>query len=76
MNTCKTCKFWDGDKNERGRICLNDRLCPIRPEHCGTDSAYGSRSSGRDESESLSRVRTGPDFGCIHHEPKRDHAYT
>ena len=64
MNTCKDCKWWE-DYNCRNFEKLGGAVGPVSEE---TDSLtvyvdpYGPAGNAEFE--------TGPDFGCIHHEPK------
>lgn len=71
--TCSTCKFW-----RDGVEPVGERLCkPVGWKEChlasaNAESALDSLSSnaffvGGYEHPSLA---TGPEFGCIHHEPK------
>jgi hypothetical protein len=82
MSTCKTCRYWeDPDSLEtwhelRYNRCqtFDDdvRLC-IHPK-CGSEAkegpmyADGSMAFANDYYQAY--WVTGPDFGCIHHEPK------
>lgn len=70
MNTCDTCKWWEGPsgisfrsigkcKNESlGRVVL---ILDIEPDNLGV---FGISD------EEKHPVVTGPKFGCVHHEPK------
>jgi hypothetical protein len=54
MGTCKECRWWGANL-------------------CYSPKNYGPDSGGRDGAESASGmegIRTGPDFGCVHHEAK------
>lgn len=76
MKTCKTCKWWDKDgsrsqKHQQTQLCLcpsisssasNAEWCP------NTFNVTGSNAELIDGSGYLALLRTGPDFGCVHHE--------
>jgi hypothetical protein len=56
---CETCKRWEDHLCTRlGRYCYDDDK-PMPPR----DGLIGLNHQG-------DHVETGPDFGCIHHEPK------
>lgn len=64
MERCKTCRWWDGPKTEpwAGHVaeCDHPRFSAGRytyPDGCCDSGGYGG-------------VYTGPEFGCIHHEPR------
>lgn len=62
MNTCKTCKWWNGDGNETQKEChcpkITYGVSPESPDGaCVIDYEYYNAT-----------FETGPDFGCIHHE--------
>ena len=75
MNHCKTCKHWEGVSPNSymghtkgylsGGFCANeDKLVEGYPdEECPQDALiYTYQESGS--------FWTGPNFGCVHHEPK------
>ena len=64
MNNCKTCKHWDGPEAEDGYAagfarCLHPKM--VMP---------GEKPDGWWISDPAFALYTGPDFGCIHYEPK------
>src|SRR5687767_2121879 len=65
METCKTCKWWclpdDGAGShppKRGQ-CIHPKLRP------NNEAQDGARGGGHYDYG----VLTGPDFGCVHHQP-------
>ncbi len=76
MNTCDTCKYWLAPKSEDAFMstfgtCGNSRLHDIS----GLDpdeAAVEANASCEIEEEDFDGAcfRSGPKFGCIHHEPK------
>lgn len=64
MKTCKTCKWWG--RAYTGFCDFVDSIPASTPEvlfqidELAGDIVYGSHPG----------LRTGPDFGCIHHEPR------
>lgn len=66
MKRCKTCKWWK-PQTERGHsfgVC--DKGIGAVGQYPGEDDCCGD---GRPE-EGTGEGRTGPEFGCCHHEPK------
>ncbi len=70
MERCETCKFWEHPKDTGVRtilgVCSNRKLggdCDTGP------GAYQGRDA-LDGSGGEYKLEVGPDFGCIHHEPK------
>lgn len=67
--TCKTCKWWGAGSKPptTWRQCLNHKL------NTDDDAIYEDKpyrgSDFLDGSGGEYRITTGPDFGCIHHEP-------
>jgi hypothetical protein len=64
MNTCDTCRFWDGPDsliNGYGH-CQNDKLQ-------ADDLGYPTDGLSGGEPAECTSIRTGPKFGCIHHQP-------
>lgn len=65
MNTCDTCKWWI----HHGYVSLignNHRVCEnpkIQESNTGDDEMGYPYDEG-------GYMSTGPNFGCIHHEPK------
>ncbi len=69
MNTCKTCRWWNGEQgvaiySENGKSCDNPKLNPAQYSSRPVDGAEGIAMSDD------THIETGPDFGCIHHEEK------
>ena len=69
MNTCKTCKWWDTEPRNVNlslhRDCLSEKLQPGNDAD-GEPDTLGYYNEG-------SKFWSGPDFGCIHHEPREEH---
>ena len=63
--TCKSCRFWDNRFSGPQYTCLNYKL----NEEDALDGALGG------EPADWTGISTGPDFGCIHHEPKDQYIY-
>ena len=62
--TCKTCKHWyqhnDGSCGQCGQLVIDGDGEPVAngvASRCPTETDFGA-------------LVTGPDYGCIHHEPK------
>lgn len=71
MNKCKTCKFWERGGGyfcplELG--CCNRFKSPSYMRRLDEIAVPGSVSGGHGEGNQEGRVKTGPEFGCIHHE--------
>lgn len=65
METCKTCRWWDGDGRHDGHCRKADMI--------GCTLAGVPLNSGGVSVPMQGRfwwLATGPDFGCIHHQPK------
>lgn len=61
METCKTCKWWEVATSLGGQ--------PQKYGNC--ENVMSSKPvSDRIYEDEYTHVMTGPDFGCIHHEPK------
>ena len=67
MNRCRTCKWWRGPNEKtvflrgeehtyRQASCMSPKMNDSADDAAGCDDGYGL-------------IETGPDFGCIHHEP-------
>lgn len=63
MKTCKTCAYWKGQdfQNYGYRKCTHDSV-----DSGGLD---GCAITDGDLDDTVS-FYTGPNFGCVHHEPK------
>lgn len=63
--TCKTCRFWEaaGCRCHKRFVDVPNSLRPFNPT---TMRVYVYPSDGNSY---VHLVFTGPDFGCIHHEP-------
>ncbi len=68
MNTCKTCKWWNG-ANQKNSYCGLPMLEQFTFEPGGyripADAVYAVDRGG-----DVAGLLTGPDFGCVHHEAK------
>lgn len=58
--TCKTCRWWDRPWPNRE---VNKRSCAALEDRDGDDAVIDDDGTSRP-------LYTGPDFGCVHHEPK------
>ena len=70
METCKTCLWWEG----RGKETVSKRRGCVHPK-IGESHAISSAGNW-DATDVLEypydeggQIATGPDFGCIHHQP-------
>lgn len=67
MNTCKTCRFWESSYS----ICHKrfvDVITPERPFKSDSLRVHVWPSGGAKD-DIVHNVFTGPDFGCVHHQP-------
>jgi hypothetical protein len=69
MNRCKTCERWEpcaidpcNEDTRAGGICRSDKLTEDWGQRRGADMLVYAYSEG-------GSFWTGPDFGCVHHEP-------
>jgi len=60
MGTCKTCFWWN--REYPGCCGAVDTIQTEKPDTLFSISAYGP-----DDTWLETYLRTGPDFGCIHH---------
>jgi hypothetical protein len=58
METCKTCFYWENGRCDR----VDGTSHP--------DFRFEIESSAADDYNLETSLRTGPDFGCVLHEPK------
>lgn len=62
---CRTCKWWSGpvveDEFNHG---------PARCTHVKLSYPGGAIADGAVDVGGYDGIETGPEFGCIHHEPK------
>lgn len=76
MQTCKTCKWWCGQDINEGwggppviiGVCQNTNSIRT-PMQFGSDMRTPSSAQGISAGP-MGVLPTGPNFGCIHHEPK------
>lgn len=75
MNTCKTCKWWGspGTGHARANHCENPKSIPLEKVLGGSDIPDDWVATNFDDADchgtGIPVFITGPDFGCIHHEP-------
>ncbi len=73
MNTCKTCKYWHDDEfgNEWGlfKPCHHSKVHDNNRFHDHTQDELVDVLCASTDGDTPT-ILTGPDFGCIHHEPK------
>ena len=68
--TCKTCRWWGEQREANAGTCLHKKISfrgvvvdvPLMGQLPPPDGMTAANNDAE--------VRTGPDFGCIHHEPK------
>jgi hypothetical protein len=66
MNRCATCKHWEGDAEDGSGCCARISL-----EGKTDDPGHAYMVAiGDDETHAYADMYTGPDFGCVLHEPK------
>jgi hypothetical protein len=63
MNTCETCKWWDGRGFHHSNWGTQRRCISEKADSVDDDAMFA-------ESDDVAYVITGPRFGCIHHELK------
>jgi hypothetical protein len=65
METCKTCRWWDRHAGDKVGECTADFITSPEDTPCLVEMVMVPelQSGGY-------WLKTGPDFGCIHHEPK------
>lgn len=69
MNTCKSCKWWGVNladahlQDGYGSCDFPEMLEDVRHQIPADDNAYCYTNEP-------GNIMTGPNFGCIHHEPK------
>lgn len=77
METCKTCKYWNvwGESSLLSQPC--DRATRIFAGDGQTDIRLGHREMAVIVGDfgnlgGYATLATSPDFGCIHHDPKKE----
>lgn len=68
LNTCKTCKHWEDRATKQFGKCRVAGMGYLASH--AAELAMDRATSWPDGCE----VCTGPDFGCIHHQPKEPDA--
>lgn len=76
MNTCKTCRWW-GEEDDLVNGCAGVRACrkdgaiyePTAGGHRYGAKAFVTQHFDLHDDDFDPRFLTGPDFGCVHHEP-------
>lgn len=63
MKTCKTCRWWGRDWQG---------CCALVDDIFQGARGFEIRATASDDHNLEARLVTGPDFGCILHEPKPD----
>lgn len=76
MNTCKTCKFWiqpKDDPHPTVGVCTAGKIgqCYVTGFLSGPIMDGVGAFVRSDDPHTNINLRTGPDFGCIHHAPKQ-----
>lgn len=83
MKTCSTCKHWtEGDLEWDGRCrpmdpdTYEEMVMPFEVRYCHSPKLMrferpleADMASAVDGSEYMAEPLTGPDFGCVNHEP-------
>lgn len=62
MNTCKTCVFWENNHCDLPDI----RYRPNKNPNADVEIEWDAD----DDSGLTISLKTGPDFGCVHHQEK------
>lgn len=90
MNTCKTCRWWDraNEDTELGPPPeYDDVVIPHKPCLCPSVRDMSGRKAGKfadlpldgagyhDFGSYKAALRTGPDFGCVHHSPREPNVF-
>jgi hypothetical protein len=73
MNTCETCKWWDTDShwpNDLGKSTKHACGSPKLTSDSYNNGEYNSSDSLVYEYDEGGDFYSGPNFGCVHHEPK------
>lgn len=68
MNRCKTCLHWQQKPGEVIGTCQGDFVTTPEDTPCLTDMVLVA-DKGIRPGEGEYWLRTGPDFGCVHHQP-------
>ena len=63
MNTCKDCKWWQDVVHRKHKYCNHPDLMPL-------DDTADYKLDSLLYWDKNEKFWSGPDFGCIHHEPK------
>lgn len=67
MKRCKTCRWWVGEREcDFGNTTIAAKLFAEKPE-----VRFEVVAGAADDHNLWSELRTGPDFGCIHHEEQK-----
>lgn len=78
-NTCKTCKWWSANCTPPNDAMVCNRQTYLKHKHGDVpnkgrpvqpDGFRVAVFPGGDQAQSVAAYFTGPDYGCIHHEPK------
>lgn len=65
MQTCKTCRWWS--RHGEGDCDVLGTRQAEEPDTLVVIDVVVADDTGLDV-----RLRTGPEFGCIHHEPRKE----
>ena len=70
MNTCQTCRYWTGkcDEQPKFKKCSHPKNQPFALFQEPALDGFGVFDE--DEASRQGEFASGPDFGCIHHQPK------
>ncbi len=63
MATCKTCHWWGRDY---------DRCCSLVDAYPPGSHSFEIIATVADDHNLTTRLATGPEFGCVHHAPKKE----
>lgn len=69
--TCRTCRHWIRDREHSGECVVVDQQEGCRnPDEKRDDTRLSIEYRILDDSGLNIMLRTGPDFGCVRHEPR------
>jgi hypothetical protein len=72
MNTCKSCKYWNGGDKSTGECDKADITGYERNPKPKTDpTIFEIYADASDDTGMIVYLTTGCNFGCIHHSPKK-----
>lgn len=61
MQTCKTCVYWESGECDLVNCIQRD-----------PNTRFEIEANAADDTDLRASLKTGPDFGCIHHSPRSE----